>query len=203
MDIRKTKINGKVYDVCTLDNYVQNPSLYKSSITAIEVEGYTYPIRQKYDNSPGIYVGKDVSLINYPENKSEYSVDKLIDFNNLTDIRDAMEKQKMVKDMEKEILSNQDNITHFQPDPDDSPMMAGLKEAINRKHCNLDAYASRIGPNYNNDRRLFTKHKISSQKAESICTSTDIKMTVTFEDMSPDVANPMREPVTIVLNGEN
>lgn len=204
MDIRKQRIEQKMYNVCYFEDYVANPEMYDQSLTAVEVCGYAYPLRSRYDTKPGIYVGKDISIINYPEDRSMYSVsNNVIDFNNLNGIRDAMNKEKMVKDMENEILSNSNNVTHYTIHPDDKPMMKGLKEAWNKKNADFDSYSSRFGPNFNNDKRLFNKHDISLLKSESICTNTDIKITVIFEDMNPNVPNPMGEPVTIVLNGED
>lgn len=203
MDVRYKRIGNNLYNVCSFEDYVENRDAYNPSLTAIELDnGYIYPIRSKYDPNPGIYVGKDISLVNFPtENKSQYLASNTIDFNNLDGIRDAMKKDKMVKDMQNEILSNGNNITHFNIDPDDKPMMVGIKTSWNKKNGDFDSYAYRFGSNFNNDKRLLNKHDISLSKAISICTNSDIKITVTFEDMSPDVPNPMREPVTVVLNG--
>lgn len=217
MDFRKTRINGKMYDVCSLEEYVTNSKAYDPYITAIHIDDMVYPIKSRNDSRPGIYIGKNVSIRKNPtKNIEEYSSSNIVDLNNLTDIRNAMQKQQMIKDMENEGLANPDNITVFSIDEQcDSPAMIGLKTALNQKHFDMDAYAPRFGQNYNNDRRLLLKakpkdednpkakdkHTISLQKIESIAKNTDIKVTMTFEDVSPDVPNPMGTPVTIVLNG--
>lgn len=216
-DFRKTNINGKMYDVCSLENYISNSDSYDASVTAINIGDMVYPIKNKNDNRPGIYVGGVVSVTKDPTtNVNEYLASNIIDLNNLTDIRDAMNKQKMIKDMEAEGLSNPDNITVCPIDEQcDSPAMIGLKMALNKKHFDMDSYSQRWEGNYNNDRRLVLKappkdknnpkskdkHTISLQKIQSIAEKTDMKVTITFEDASPDVPNPMGEPISIVLTG--
>ena len=207
MDVRYKRIGSKMYDVCSFDNYVQNPNVYDQSMTAIELDGYVYPVRSKYDPKPGIYVGNVVSMINFPEDDKKYlykySSETTIDFNNLNDIRDAMAKNKMVKDMQNDILSNTGSVTHYDIKQKDKPIMVAMKSAWNAKNADMDAYSQRFGPNYNNDRRLFNKESMSLEKAISIGTNTDMKLTLIIEDMSPDVPNPIGKKIVVALNGGN
>ena len=98
---------------------------------------------------------------------------------------------------------NVDNVTTPSISPNDAPAMSGLKEAITLKHCDIDKYSDRFGSNFANEKRLLKDSEISLKKLIIYGNAMDIKMTLTMEDASSDVPNPMGEKVTVVLTGGN
>lgn len=197
-------IDGRMCEVVTPQQYIQNQGMYQSNYTALNIEGfqYVYPIRNRTDTRPGAYISGPFYKIKEPEPDEVelYSRNNVTDFSNPKGIGDLIRKQNRVKDQERTILTNPDNI--FQPPirPDDSPAMQALKQATNMKNIDFDQYAGRFGSNFNNTKRLYNNPTISLNKLVYICDGIDVKVTVTLEDASPDVPNPMGGTVTMQLS---
>ena len=104
---------------------------------------------------------------------------------------------------ERTILTTIDNV--FAPEiyNNDTPEMKAMKQAILDKHIDLDKYEPRFGPNYNNDKRLLKKSSITFGKLRSICDALDMKVTMTIEDSSPDVPNPIGRSITVDLTDKS
>ena len=212
MNFKKQTINGKMYNVIDHENYMKNNELYDNSQTAIEVKingsDYVLPIRNnKTDNRPGVYNDGCLQFFNIPNKDNEkqfkeYSSDNMIDFSNCSSIAEIMEKQEILRDEEKEILANPDNIFIPNISDKDSPAMRGLKQAIIEKHIDIDKYQDRFGKeNFPNDKRKFKDTDITMFMMNRMNKALDIKATLTLEDKNPDVPNPIGRKIVIDLTG--
>lgn len=202
---KKMRIGDKIYDVTTLDHYSNFKDAYMSQYTAIydADTNLVLPIKNRYDNGPGIMIGTGIAYIDEPELeiRDEYSDNGIIDFDNSKSIHDMMEKQKVVRSLERDILTSPDNIFTPKIFDDDSPEMKALKNAVLGKHIDLDKYEPRFGSNYNNDKRLFNKNTISLSMLKRVCEALDIEATLTLTDKSEDVPNPMGQTIEVKLTG--
>lgn len=202
----KVSIGNKLYDVTTLEEYTKNPDLFLNGHVAINDEsGYVLPVLNSNSpsNAVGIIVGPVFSKINLPsgEECDKYNSDRVIDFNKAESYKQLVAMQNAVMDMEKEIITNPDNTSHYPIKEDDSPAMRLLKEAVNSKHINLDNYEHRFGSNYNNDKRTFNKSNVSLGMLERMATALDMKLTLTLRDVSEEIANPIGHPISIDITG--
>ena len=208
MDFRKQTINGKLYNVVNYNDFNNNRELYDNSQTAIDIdienEKYILPLRSKNDDRPGIY--KEGCMFKFvlpvESTRNEYSSENTINFSNCKDIAEIMEKQEILKDEEKEILANPDNIFIPPISGKESPAMLGLKQAIIEKHIDIDKYQDRFGKeNFPNDKRKFKDNDITMFMMNRINKALDIKATLILEDKNPDVPNPIGKRITIDLTG--
>ena len=81
--MKKMKINNRLYNVISIEEYNQNPELYNPRFTAIETNGYVYPIKSKNDTGVGIFhtPGNMASIIQKPETGiEEYDAKNIIDY---------------------------------------------------------------------------------------------------------------------------
>ena len=202
---KKMRMNDRIYDVTSLEEYTKFKDAYIPQYTAIHDPDthLVLPIKNRYEEGPGIVVGNGVSYIEEPDEEDlETYLDKgIIDFDNAKNIHDLMEKQNVVRSLERDILTSPDNIFTPKIFDDDSPEMKALKNAVLDKHIDLDKYEPRFGSNYNNDKRLFNKNTISLSMMKRMCDALDIKATLTLEDKSPDVPNPMGRKIEVDLTG--
>ena len=212
MNFKKQTINGKMYNVVELENYMKNNELYDDFQTAIQVNlngsNYVLPIRNsKTDDRPGVYAEGPLQFFNIPDKNNEkqlkeYSSENTIDFSNCNSIAEIMEKQEILRDEEKEILANPDNIFIPNISEKDSPAMRGLKQAIIEKHIDIDKYQDRFGrENFPNDKRKFKDTDITMFMMNRMNKALDIKATLILEDKNPDVPNPIGRKISIDLTG--
>lgn len=202
---KKMRIKDKIYDVTTIEEYNKFRDAYIPQYTAIHDENtnLVLPVKNRYENGPGIVVGSGVSYIEEPveEEKHEYSGEAIIDFDNSKNIHDMMQKQKAVRTLERDILTSPDNIFTPKIFDDDSAEMKALKNAVLDKQIDLDKYEPRFGSNYNNDKRLFNKSTISLAMLKRVCDALDIEATLTLSDKSDDVPNPIGRTIQVKLTG--
>lgn len=205
MSLVKAKIGETIYDVVDYEEYYRNIHLYPSAYTAIRgADGYIYPIRNLSDHRPGAYMTGGLDIFKPPTTTVEcamYSEQNIIDFTKAEGMRDLITCSQMLSSAERSILTNIDNL--FVPDigESDTPEMQALKQAIIAKHIDLDKYEPRFGPNYNNDKRLLRKDRITFDKLRTIGECLDIRATLTIEDAAPDVPNPIGRPISIEITG--
>lgn len=201
--IKKAKINDKIVDIITFDDLYSHSTEYQNNLTAIEHDGTIYPLRGKNDVRPGFYYDENSPIAKFvkpsKEEEQEYSSENIIDFSDVESIKDVINKQSKLRNMERSILTTVDNIFKPATHPNDAPEMVALKEAVREKNIDLDKYSQRFGNNYNNERRLFNNNSITLIKLKSMCNALDIKATLTLEDASPDVPNPINKTITIEL----
>ena len=205
MQYRNTSIDGKVMDIIDekeykskYDMYSNNPSIYY--MTALEVDNqdksYILPFRGKSDDRPGIYPDGHIYFVKYPKTKEEelsYNKDNLeiIDFSNVDNINDFLNKNDQVREMENLSLSDSDEIFVPPISGRESEHMKAIKQAIIAKHMDIDRYSSRFGENYLNDKRILKGDDITMNKLISICNKLDIEAKLILNDKNTNIANPM------------
>ena len=137
--IKKAKINDKIVDIVSFDDIVSGSCDYQNNLTAIEENGNIYPLRGKNDVRPGLYYDKNYPIARFinptEDEKDEYSSDNIIDFSNLKSIKEVIDKQSKLLNMERSILTTVDNIFNPAIHPNDAPEMIALKEAVKEKQC--------------------------------------------------------------------
>lgn len=199
--MKKGIINGKVYEIISAQQFKENPVVYSNNFTAVEEGELLYPIKTN-TNSPGVCI-KNKALLKftkpYQGDENLYSNENVIDFSNPKDMKEVIEKANAFKDLEKEILTNPDNIFIPNIGVNDSPEMVALKTAVIEKKMDIDKYADRFDSNFFNDKRLFKKSEISMGKLRNMCQNLDIKVTLTLEDARADVPNPIGRVITVDL----
>lgn len=202
---KKAKVNGRVTTVLKPAEVLEN-DIYQNKYTSVEINDTILPVKKVYDpTSPGFYImasGKMGKII-YPneEDRDEYSAKNAIDFSNVQNMKDLINKQEEVKRMESEVLSNSDNLFKPIPKDNDSPEMKALKQAICLKNIDIDVYADRFGDNFNNDKRLIKSNSITMSKMKSICDKLDMKVTLTITDANQSVPNPIGDSITVDICG--
>lgn len=202
---KKAVVNGRMTTVMNPYDVLSN-NVFHNKFTSVEYDGLVLPVKTSYDpTSPGFYItsnGKVGKLIK-PSNDemNEYSAANAVDFSNIEDMKELINKQDQVKQMEAEILSNSDNL--FKPviKDNDSPEMKALKQAICLKNIDIDLYSDRFGDNYNNDKRLLKGSSITMSKLKSYCNSLDMKCTIIISDKNENVPNPMNQQVIVDICG--
>ena len=204
-DIQKAKADGKIYDLVDFTDYMTNRSIYMDEYTAIQQDEYVLPIRKKTDTRPGVYPSGPVAFFILPqeEEKQDYSAQNIINFSDAETIKDIIEKQERLRNTERGILTTVDNVFVPKINDTDSPEMVGLKQAVIAKKIDLDKYEQRFGPNFNNDKRLFSKDSITMAKLKMMFDVLDMKGTLIIEDKSPDVPNPIGGQIIVDLSGSS
>lgn len=201
--MKKVKIGNKMLDVVDYDEYIQNKSMYNNSSTAIEFmdSEYVYPIRTQTDTRPGMYSRGAINEFVQPEPyQTEYNRSNVIDMSNTQSITELIDKQDKLRDLEREILTNPDNITVPDISELDSPAMRGLKESIRSKNMDIDKYQDRFGEAFANTKRNLKAHDITLFMLNRFTKGLDIKCTLIFEDRNDNVANPMGKKIEIDLS---
>ena len=212
MNFKRSKIEGRMVDVVSIEDLQSNPQLYATGSVAVEVEtadkvNYILPYRPNINIQPGVELRPGVynlgsvgHAICYPssDDAEEYQPE-VIDLTSAASMEEFISKQGKLKDIEKEILTTQDDI--FRPiiTDDDTPEMRALKTAVIQKHIDLDKYADRFGENYPNDKRKFKDSSISLMLLKRFGENLDMNIQIKISDANPNVPNPMGNPVTIQL----
>lgn len=200
----KAKIKNKMYDVCTLRQFIDNPNQYLPKYTAIQQGGYLYPVLTSTQVGAGVHVNpKSITFFNRPkEDIDEYRKDNAINFNEVDNIASMIDKLDAVKKIENEVLSSVDNIFVVKHKASDTPEMAALKTAVNKKQIDWECYEHRFGANSNNDKRLFNKTSISLGMIKRVATALDMEVTLTIKD-APEAPNPIGELIEVKLTGND
>ena len=203
MSVKKAKIGDTIFDVVSVDEYNSNPEFYRSGPVAVSGgDGYLYPLRtNSNDMRPGFFDEGPMQFFNPPRGHEcpVYSERNIIDFSRASSIKDIIAAQDKLADAEREILTTIDNLFIPPVNDDDTPEMGLLKQAITDKKIDIDKYESRFGQNFNNDKRLIKKSSITFGKLRNICNALDIRATLTLEDRSGDVPNPMGTRINVCL----
>ena len=200
--MKKMEINQKIYNVVTMDEYINSSELYENKFTAIQDHGLVLPIKGKNDFGPGYYIQAN-SMVNLikkpPENMiSEYSESKIIDYNNAKCIGDIIKNNNMLRDIQSEFIVDDENILNLTINDNDTPEMKALKLAINSKKADKSQYEDRFDQ-YQKDMRLLTKGtSITLGKLISICSVFDISAELVLKDKDA-APNPMNRIISIDL----
>ncbi len=201
----KAFIDGKIIDVVSESEYQRNPGIYKPGEVGIEMNGYVLPVRAtKYDyDTVGYYPGQVFNRMTMPHTEDEiqnYSSEHVANFQNVNTLRELVEEQNKINTEQIMYLTTSDNIFAPQIDPiNDTPLMAGFKQAVIDKQIDINKYSSRFGNDFNNDRRKFNLNRISLDKFVSIGGKLDMKATLIIEDKNPNVPNPIGHKIVVDL----
>ena len=198
--MKKALINNRIYDVVDMQEYSKNQDIYNASFTAIEGHGKVLPIKSKNESGVGIYYqngGAVCSVVKPEPDDHSYDSDIIIDYSDCKTVRDVIQKDNLVRDIENELLTNKDNIFSLNIGPDDTPEMKAVKEAINLKKVDKKQYESRFDQ-FQNDIRLLKGKSITLGKMISICNNFDISAEITLRDRE-GCANPMNSEIKINL----
>lgn len=205
--MQKGKIDGKMVDIVTTDEYFANPSLYPANYTAFDPgNGFIYPLRSKIDSRPGFYTNPNSPFIKQkdpdPSEYAEYSKDNIVNFDNIESMSEIIHKQNLLTNQERTILESVDNVFAPPIKPDDRAEMVAMKQMIHSKNCDIDKYEHRFGKkNFQNEKRLFERSSMTLSKIVQTCQALDVKATLILEDENPDVPNPMNTVITVTLTG--
>lgn len=211
--MKKIKMGRTIRDVISHEEYIRrvnlNPDLMNelADDTAIEMDGHVYPINRQYSpNVVGMWDGGQVMVYTSPQehiNDPDYDAKNIIDFENVSGLRDSIEKQAELERAERSILISPDNIFAPVIKDTDTPEMRLLKESITRKRIDIDAYKPRFGSDFNNDKRLFEQSSITIFKLKKMCDNFDMKCSLVIEDKK-NAPNPIGEKLVayITTDGE-
>ena len=206
MEMKNVKIDGTLMTVTSVEQYDENPELYVSGRTAVEVpeKDMVLPVYKRSEYNPGrigLYHQSCTlfSKVVLPEEAGQYAQENVIDLSDAHTMADLISKQEAVRDIEYDMLTTVDNEFVPKIGENDSPAMRALKTAVTEKHIDINQYSHRFGSNFNNDRRQYNRPTISMQMLERQCRGFDIKATLILEDASPDVANPIGRKIVVEL----
>lgn len=216
MDLKTTTVDGKLVDVITEETfrnkweaYTTNPTL--SAATAVEVEDeatsgrYILPFRGKNDDRPGIYPDGCIYFVKLPSQDiaDDYDASKMniVDFSDTKNIKDFLDKNSQIRNMETTVLTDVDSVFAPMVTPQDTPEMRAFKEAITAKHMDISKYAPRFGENFLNDKRILRTSSITMNKLVSMCKKLDIEAELILRDAGSNVANPMGKEINVILTG--
>lgn len=202
-DIKKAKLGEQIYDVVTVEEFNRNAEFYKTVPTAIDgKDGYLYPVRSNSnDNRPGFIDDQTMQFFNPPIGRDcvTYSARNLIDFSQAGSIKEIIETQERLSDAERQILTTVDNVFIPPHLPEETPEMGAIKDAIISKSIDIDKYEYRFGSNYNNDKRILKKDRITFDKLRSTCKALDMRASLIIEDQNPDVPNPIGKIIQVCI----
>ena len=111
--MKKALINNRLYDVVSMQEYSKNQDLYNPRFTAIEGHGKVLPIKNRNETGVGIYYqnGGAVCSVEKPDPEDHsYNDSIIIDYSDCKTVKDVIQKDNLVRDIENEILTNKDNI---------------------------------------------------------------------------------------------
>lgn len=211
--MKKAKIGRRIVDVIDQEEFIRRTTLDPESTkqmvddTAVQApNGMLYPVTRQYSpDVPGVTDAGPMLLYSTPDSMkkdSEYQKENIIDFDNVSSLKESIQKQADLDKAERTILISPDKIFTPIVQEDDTPEMKLLKQAISRKQIDIDNYKQRFGSDYNNDKRLFEQSSITFFKFKRVADIFDLKVTLTLEDQ-PNAANPMGDTLTSVINRED
>lgn len=210
IDLRTIQLCNSRMDVVKLEEYSKHPDYYVTAKTAIEIPGvdYVLPIKSSIDIQRG-NVGINIvpsslfHIYNPPKDdeKDKYSSANIIDFGDISTMRELISTQEKVRDMEFECLTNSDNITVPKINDDDEETMLALKKAIISKQCDINLYKDRFNGTFSNDKREINRKSITLEKLKRFGNALDMKITLSITDTSADIANPMNSIITVDITG--
>lgn len=174
--------------------------------TAIEKNDYVYPINNQFTKEvPGVYDAGPVLVYTRPNesnNDSGYNPKNIIDFNNVSSLKQSIEIQNKLDKAERSVLVTPDNIYIPLSKENDTPEMKLFKEAVTRKKIDIDSYKQRFGAGFNNDKRSFNDSSITFFKLKRIADILDMDITLTIKD-KPGAPNPIGESLSTIITRNN
>lgn len=184
-----------------MSEYTDYPQANNPKSTAIEIGDVVLPLKtSSIDSGPGVYYKDDdrpYCEVQKPKNPEEYSADKIIDYKDVNTVGELIEKHRLIRDIQKDLMATKENILHLPIPADNQPEMKALKTAINAKQVDKRAYETKF-TQFQNNMRLLKGPSITLAKMIEICDGFDIACKLTLSD-KPDVPNPMGTEITVDL----
>ena len=212
---KRVVLDDRTMEVITLPEYEKllrlNSPIFDD--TCVEDNGYFYPITKQYkpDSVSVCGIGPVIKFTDpeTEEDKAKYSMNNVIDFSSgkLEGMKEYMDKIDQLKNMESNRLTNIKNVLTIPINENDAPELKALKECINAKHIDAEAYKQKFpsASDYNNDLRHMKSdnNAISFFKAKRIAKAFDIEMKLIIYDKE-DAVNPSGKVYNVLLTeGEN
>lgn len=195
-------IDNKQYELLTIrEAFIPSVDPRRSYV---EVGSKFYPIFYgTAGNAHGIYLVNSVLytiVTNDPTGKFETARYSIVDFNNIQSMVEMYEKNNQLNTIMKETLipDKEDIIYYHEIQNKESNLMKALQMFLNSKQITPIRYADRFA-NYPNTIRILNKDRVSIDKFMEFITAMDGKATITIENKSDDVANPIPSPITMEL----
>lgn len=201
----KAFIDGRIYDVIEQKDF--GWVSYNGDALAVNMGNYILPVRNTSQVvKPGIYFDGIFWYPVYPRDDNEaldYSTVHLAYFVSASTFKDVVAaKEKLEKDEFNHLVNSSNVFTPVIDPVNDKALILGLKMAVTEKQCDINRYAEKFGPDFNNDRRKFNGNDITAAKYSSISGNLDIRTTLIIEDMNPNVANPMGKRIILTWVGD-
>lgn len=134
--------------------------------------------------------------------RQEYLAQNMLDTSNVNNMKELIEMDAKYREFEFDIITASDNSIILKITPNDTAEMAAFKQAINDKHIDLDKYRARFGKTYPNDKRsLINGDSITFTKLKEYADALDMAITLSIDNVSPNVPNPMSHPITVQITG--
>lgn len=204
IEFKKALIENRMFNVVSYESFYNNKEQNMNSLTAVEKDGYLYPVRTSSDTKPGLYNAGCIDFFVDPDedNRHEYDVSHINDIGGSDSLEEMMNTIKDINLLERKILTSPDNITIPVRSDKDTPAMAGLKDAVECKQIDINKYRDRFGAaSFPNDKRKLNDNDISFKMLNRYTSALDIKATLILEDTNPDIPNPMGTKIVIDLSG--
>lgn len=206
--MKKMRIGKRILDVIDQEEFIRkseyNPEAVKelAEDTAVVKDEIVYPVMTKFSRDiVGVYDAGPLLIYSKPEDidLSQYNSKDIIDFDNVENLRDSIEKAAKLESQERSILISTNNIYKPIVKENDTPEMALFKKAISKKNIDIENYKQRFGSDYSNDLRGLTGNSITFFKLKRFCDIFDIRCSITFEDKK-NAPNPIGEKLTTCVN---
>ena len=156
---------------------------------------------------PFYYVPSPLTPSGYVINfRPEYftATNPMLDFSNVKQMQELIELDSKYRQYENDVITTKDNITVLKIAPTNTKEMAGFKTAINNKCVDIDKYKFKLPDTWANDKRfIFNSDTITFPKLKSLAEAFGFKITLIIDNISPDVANPIPHPITVVIVGDD
>ena len=203
--MKKMRIGNCNYNVIPSHMYYDNPSHYNTKHTAFLCGNMVLPIRTPADKGVGVQITSSPNMMCYniakptSEEADMYDASRIIDFDNVKDMSEYIQKNELVNNMQSELIQDKDKIFVLPIDMEkNSPEMIGFKTFVNLKQINIDNYSDRF-PQYQNDLRVMRDDKITSAKLKQFASNLDANIVMMIFDKDGAV-NPAGRPVYIPFN---
>lgn len=209
-DIRQVFINNTTMDVISEDEYIRrkqfNEPMFEN--TCVAKDGIVYPIRPRFtEGLPGVVDAGCMSVYTKPpeERMKDYSEDRVINFSDSKSYAELIKKKDQLANDETARLTTKDNVLEPYIDPNDSPALKLIKEALGAKAIDPESYRQRLGSDFSNCMRLITSKKnkgITLKKLTSLATAYDLDVDITITD-KPGCVNPMNKVLKTRITAPN
>lgn len=210
--IGKAPINGQLYSLIDIYNYNKiSDTFYGDNPAVVINDEYIVPIKSENSKGYGVSIKPTDPFViaklpkEGTDDFDQYTFSgnpNATDWRDITKIHDYLEKTKLQRSSEIDIITSPDNVYQPTPQQTNSPAMYALRSAVCEKHIDIDKYGSRFGSNFNNDKRILVKDDITLAMLTRLCDGLDIKASLTLEDaMGEETPNPIGRKITVELTG--